>query len=106
MTTAATMEVRAEPVVIDTMIAGAMITTSRGSLLTRYRPLLLGHPLVLAFATVAELRYGAYRNGWGDSRLAKLEQFSWPLPRLITSTASVSGGGVRVPGGHPGLQNR
>jgi len=45
------------------MIAGAMVTTARGALLTRYRPLLLGHPLVLAFATVAELRYGAYRNG-------------------------------------------
>jgi predicted nucleic acid-binding protein len=57
------------------MIAGAMVIPPKGNLLTRYRPLLLGHPLVLAFATVAELRYGAYRSGWGDSRLAKLEQF-------------------------------
>jgi hypothetical protein len=73
VSTTVNLEVRSEPVVIDTMVAGAMVIPPKGNLLTRYRPLLLGHPLVLTFATVAELRYGAYRSGWGDSRLAKLE---------------------------------
>jgi predicted nucleic acid-binding protein len=63
-----------EPVVIDTMLAGALFARPDHPLVGRYRAHLLGRPLVLAFVTVAELRYGAYKAKWGDKRIAALEQ--------------------------------
>jgi|SRR5947209_16038954 len=55
------------------MIAGALFTKSSHPLLTRYRPHFRGLDLVLSFVTVAELRFGAYSDGWGQERIAALE---------------------------------
>jgi tRNA(fMet)-specific endonuclease VapC len=40
----------------------------------RFAPLVEGHLLALSFATVAELRAGALIGGWGERRIAELEQ--------------------------------
>jgi predicted nucleic acid-binding protein len=66
-------EIGLEPVV-DTMIAGALFSRPSQLLETRYRAHLLGRPLVLSFATVAELRFGAYKAHWGQSRIDALEK--------------------------------
>jgi hypothetical protein len=39
-----------------------------------YRALIADRPVVLAFQTVMELRYGALRAGWGDLRKRRLER--------------------------------
>lgn len=39
-----------------------------------YEPFLAGRLWVLSFATVAELRHGARKAGWGAPRLAELER--------------------------------
>src|SRR5215207_7062520 len=65
-----------EPVVVDTVLFGALLagaSPKRREVLRRYRPHLAGRPIVLAFITVAELRYGAYKDGWGNTRLKDLE---------------------------------
>jgi predicted nucleic acid-binding protein len=65
-----------EPVVVDTVLFGALLAGAsqrRRELLRRYRQYLTGRPIVLAFPTVAELRYGAYKDGWGEARLRDLE---------------------------------
>jgi tRNA(fMet)-specific endonuclease VapC len=61
----------AEPAVIDTMIAGALL--SRKPLASHYASHLQGRPLVISFVTVAELRYGALKATWGAARLEALE---------------------------------
>jgi predicted nucleic acid-binding protein len=61
----------AEPVVIDTMIAGALI--SRRPLATKYDVHVAGRPLVISFVTVAELRFGALKANWGAGRRDDLE---------------------------------
>jgi len=66
-----------EPVVVDTNIFGGLLVGAshkRSQLLERYRPYLAGKPIVLAFTTVAELRYGAYKADWGVTRLNDLEE--------------------------------
>lgn len=40
----------------------------------KYRPLVEGHQLAISFMTVSELFEGAYRRGWSDARLARLEE--------------------------------
>lgn len=61
----------AEPVVIDTMIAGSMF--SRKPMPAKYESHVQGRPLVVSFVTVAELRYGALKANWGPARLEALE---------------------------------
>jgi predicted nucleic acid-binding protein len=61
----------AEPVVIDTMIAGALF--SHKPLATKYGPHVQGRTLVISFVTVAELRYGALKANWGEARRDALE---------------------------------
>lgn len=39
-----------------------------------FTALMLNHVLVLSFATVAELRYGALKAGWGHDKMRALEQ--------------------------------
>lgn len=60
-----------EPVVIDTMIVGALL--ARQLLAQRYDVHVQGRPLVISFVTVAELRYGALKANWGEARKASLE---------------------------------
>ena len=38
-----------------------------------FRPYLLNRTLALSFMSVAELYFGAYKAGWGDRRVARLE---------------------------------
>jgi predicted nucleic acid-binding protein len=60
------------PIVIDTDVFSADLVP--GSKLTeRYAPVVAGRPAFVAFQTVAELRYGAIRRGWGEARMRKLE---------------------------------
>lgn len=61
----------AEPVVMDTMIVGALF--SRKPLAAMYEPHVQGRPLVISFVTVAELRYGALKANWGEARREALE---------------------------------
>jgi predicted nucleic acid-binding protein len=60
------------PVVIDKDVLSAdLVPGSR--LAERYAPLITGRPAFISFQTVAELRYGAIRRGWGHARMLKLE---------------------------------
>jgi predicted nucleic acid-binding protein len=63
--------------VIDTMIASAVLVGGRrpreADLLRRCDPYIVGRSLVLSFASVAELRYGALKAGWHSARLGKME---------------------------------
>jgi tRNA(fMet)-specific endonuclease VapC len=65
--------------VIDTMIATAILVGTRNTvtadILQRYEHHLRGISVVLAFATVCELRYGALKGGWGSKRINSME--SW-----------------------------
>ena len=84
------MSRRAErgPVVIDTGVFGADLVP--GSPLTPlYEPLIAGRPAFISFQTVAELRYGAIRRGWGEHRTRRLEasigqaEVVWAGPELV-----------------------
>lgn len=60
------------PIVIDTDVFSAdLVPGSR--LAERYAPVTTGRPAVISFQTVAELRYGGIRRGWGAARMLKLE---------------------------------
>ncbi len=61
----------AEPVVVDTMIVGALFL--RNPLALKYDAHVRGIPLVISFVTVAELRYGAIKAKWGEPRRDALE---------------------------------
>ena len=59
-------------IVIDTDVFSAdLVPTSR--LAERYAPIITGRPALISFQTVAELRYGALRRGWGAARMLKLD---------------------------------
>lgn len=60
------------PVVIDTDVFSALLAPD-SPLARRYDPVLVGRPALLSFQTVAELRFGALRRGWGSTRLRRLE---------------------------------
>lgn len=60
------------PIVIDTDVYGAELVP--GSVLAdAYHPVVVGRPAFISFQTAAELRYGALRRNWGESRMRKLE---------------------------------
>ncbi len=46
---------------------------------------MLNHVLVLSFATIAELRYGALKVGWGPEKTRALEQ---KIERYLVVTAT------------------
>ncbi|MGF1662446.1 MAG: PIN domain-containing protein [Kineosporiaceae bacterium] len=60
------------PVVVDTGVFGANLLPRHGPLASGYRPLLTGRQAIVSFVTVAELRFGARRAGWGEARMARL----------------------------------
>jgi len=60
------------PVVIDTDVFSLVV--SQHGPYRWYEPYLSGRLWVLSFATVAELRYGAGKAGWGAKRREELER--------------------------------
>jgi tRNA(fMet)-specific endonuclease VapC len=63
---------RRGPIVIDTDVFSAdLVWGSR--LAELYAPIITGRPAFISFPTVAELRYGALRRGWGTARMLKLD---------------------------------
>ena len=62
MTSAATAAV-----VVDTMVVSALINAARRpALAADYSVLIDKRPIVVSFATVSELRYGAIKAEWGE----------------------------------------
>ena len=59
------------PIVIDTDVFGAVLVPG-SALAAAYEPIILGRPAFISFQTAAELRYGALRRNWGESRMRKL----------------------------------
>ena len=62
-----------EPVVIDTDVLSYL--HNEHSLATGYRTILDGRQGFVALQSVAEMRFGAAVNGWGEPRRSKLETF-------------------------------
>jgi len=62
----------ADPVVIDTMIAGWLV--NRAKEVNPYRLHITGRQIVVSFVTIAELRYGAIKANWGEPRRQRLEE--------------------------------
>lgn len=62
-------------VVVDTMVLSALMNASRRPVLARvHRSLIAGRSVVISFATVTEMRYGAAKAGWGELRRRGLER--------------------------------
>ncbi len=61
-------------VVVDTMVISWLLGDRPASLAFRYRELIGVTPVLLAFQTVMELRYGALHGGWGELRRRRLER--------------------------------
>lgn len=67
-------DARAAGVVVDTMVISWLFDDRPNALADTYRELIGSEPVVLAFQTVMELRFGALRAGWGELRLRRLER--------------------------------
>lgn len=65
-------EVPAGPVLLDTDVSSFLLTERGPS--EAFAALVEGHPLVLSFAVVGELRAGAVKANWGERRRAELER--------------------------------
>lgn len=56
-----------------------------------YRSLLIGRRFVVSFQTVAEIRFGARRRGWGPERIARVverlasAEVVWSGPELLNA---------------------
>lgn len=61
-------------VVVDTMVISWLVGERPGPLAERYRAVIGTTPVLIAFQTVMELRYGALHAGWGELRLRRLER--------------------------------
>jgi len=57
------------------------------TLWARYEPRLEGQVLCVAAQTVAEMRFGALRSGWGQERRARLERLLAGHPVLFPDDA-------------------
>jgi hypothetical protein len=55
-------------VVVDTMVISWLFDERPNPVAERYRDLIGPAPVLLAFQTVMELRYGGLRAGWGTSQ--------------------------------------
>ena len=56
------------------MVVSALINAVRQpDRAMEYRRLIAGRPIVVAFSTVTELRYGSLKAGWGELRRRGLE---------------------------------
>lgn len=61
-------------VVVDTMVISWLFDERPNPVAERYRTLIADTPVLLAFQTVMELRYGALRAEWGELRRRRLER--------------------------------
>lgn len=95
-------DARRAGVVVDTMVISWLLEDRPVRLADRYRELIGEAPVLLAFQTVMELRYGAMRAGWGELRRRRLE---WRLANftvvqpdddMITACAELRAGCRRV----------
>lgn len=80
-----------------------MLTSFPGSRLAAlYEPIIVGRPAFISFQTVAELRFGALRRGWGDPRMRSLEariaeaEVVYPGPDLVLVYAKLRADCERV----------
>ncbi|MGH9223250.1 MAG: PIN domain-containing protein [Acidimicrobiales bacterium] len=75
--------------VVDTNVFSADLLRATHGLVELYRPLLAGRRFLISFQTVAEIRFGARRRGWGSARMARLNEHVahaevvWPGPALL-----------------------
>jgi tRNA(fMet)-specific endonuclease VapC len=81
--------------VVDTMVISWLFDDRPNPLAERYRLLIGGRAVLLAFQTVMELRYGALRAGWGELRRRRLERriaeltVVQPDDKMITACADL-----------------
>ena len=86
---------RGGPVVVDTGVFGARLMPHGQLLASGYDTLVESRPVIISFITVAELRFGALRAGWGSSRRQRLEthlrsaQVAWPDQGLVDAYAQL-----------------
>ncbi len=88
------------------MAVSALVNEQRDSDTARsYRQMVADRPVLVSFETVAEMRYGALKAGWGDLRSRALERslsqlvVVQPDDELIRACASLRAGCERA--GHP-----
>src|SRR5271165_776620 len=67
-------EARRLGVVVDTMVVSWLFDDRPNPVADRYRALIGPAPVILAFHTVMELRFGAIRAEWGELRRRRLER--------------------------------
>jgi len=67
-------DARAAGVVVDTMVISWLFDDRPNTLAESYREIIGSEPVVLAFQSVMELRFGALRAGWGELRRRRLER--------------------------------
>ena len=65
---------RASGVIVDTMVVSWLFYERPNPLADQYRELVGSQPVLLAFQSVMELRFGALRAGWGELRRRRLER--------------------------------
>jgi len=68
------MTARPVGVVVDTMVISWLFDQRPNPVADRYRALIGTRPVLRAFQTVMELRYGALHAGWGELRRRRLER--------------------------------
>ena len=70
-------EARSAVVVVDTMVMSALVNVAyRPERAAAHRSRIDGRPVMISFAAVTELRYGALKAGWGELRLPDLSATS------------------------------
>ena len=76
---------------VDTNVFGADLLRPTAALAQQYQRFLTGRAVFVAFVSVAEMRYGARRAGWGERRLRRLDdriasaEIVWPGPGLLSA---------------------
>ncbi len=76
------------PIVVDTDVFGADLVPG-STLADLYEPIIVGRPAFISFQTVAELRFGALRRHWGETRMRRLDariaeaEVVYPGPDLV-----------------------
>jgi predicted nucleic acid-binding protein len=92
-------------VVVDTMVISGLFDDRANHLADQYRVLIGDTPVLLAFHTVMELRFGAMRAAWGELRYRRLERriaelnVVQPDDEMITVCAALRADCQRI--GHP-----